>query len=45
MRINLTASNEGMAPLSDDTRPQPKLDEIVTAKSHIGHKPNHKPAQ
>lgn len=42
----MTASNEGMAALSDDTQNhEPKLDEVVTAKSHIGHKPNHKPAQ
>lgn len=42
----LTASNEGMAPLSLNTQNhEPNLDEVVRAKSHIGHKPKHKPAQ
>ena len=42
----LTASNEGMAPLRDHLRKyEPKLDEVVKAKSHIGEKPKHKPAQ
>ena len=42
----LTASNEGMAPQSDHLRKyEPKLDEVVKAKTRIGEKPKHKPAQ